>query len=202
MQDFVFYSKEFDLIKLAETEKNLGSKEVVLCRNFSEKELTELKLPFSEKGKLPKTNEKKFPVKFFTCHLLVKADSRELNKFKNKTDFIGVLGGTPLLNSFAVSNKKIDFLFKPCLEGRLSFDTGIARTAKQNKTKIIIPFSQFFDSKTSLIRNYAFCLKLMKKFKLNVKVVSFAKTINDLRSVKDLESFKLFLEKKYMRIKE
>ncbi len=193
MQDFIFYSNEFDLIKLAETEKSLGNKEIVLCRNFSDKDLIELK---------EKINSNKFPVKFFTCHLLLKSDSKELNKFKNKTDFIGVLGGNPLLNSFAVSNKRIDFLFKPCMEGRLSFDTGIARIAKQNKTEIIIPFSQFFNSKTSLIRNYVFCLKIMKKFKLNVKVVSFGKTLNELRSVKDLESFKNFLEKKYKRIKE
>ena len=124
---------------------------------------------------------------------------KELNKFRNKTDFIAVLGGNVSSNSFAASSKKIDFLIKPCIEGRLSFDTAIARTAKENQTELIIPFSQFLENsgKTSLARNYSFCLKIANKFKLNPKVVSFAKNINGLRSLNDLEYFKKFLEKKF-----
>ncbi len=196
MQDFIFYSEKFDLKQLAEKEKQLGNAEVVLCRNFSEKELNELK---------KELEEKKFSVKFFTCHLLLKANSKELNVFKNRTDFVGVLGGNVFLNNFAVSNKKIDFLFKPCVEGRLSFDTATARIAKENKTQILIPFSQFLKKdylNISLLRNYSFSLKLMKKFKLNARVISFASNISELRSLKDLESFKGFLEKKYEKVVE
>jgi len=194
--DFVFYSEEFNLIELAETEKLLGNTEVVLCSNFSEKQLSELK---------EKLNQK-FPVKFLTCFLLLKNDSMQLNKFKNKTDFTAVLGGNPNLNNFAVSNKKTDFLIKPCVEGRLVFDTAIARTAKENNTKIIIPFSQFLNinpsKRVSLIKNYSFCLKITKKFKLNPEVVSFAQSVKELRSVKNLEEFKAFLEKKYQKVFE
>ncbi|MBU2475978.1 hypothetical protein KKG83_00745 [Candidatus Micrarchaeota archaeon] len=191
MQDFVFYSKEFFLEKLAEKEKMLGNNEVVLCRNFTEKELIELK---------KQLGETKFPVKFFSCFLLLNSNSKELNKFKNKTDFIGVLGGSVQLNNFAVSSK-IDFLIQPCVEGRLVFDTATARLAKENNTKILIPFSQFLHAnetkKVSLGKNYCFFLKIAKKFKLNPRVISFAAKEKELRSVKDLQAFKGFLEKKF-----
>ncbi len=191
MQDFVFYSNKFNLNDLAEKEKSLGNNEVVLCKNFSDAELAELKNKLKEK----------FSVKFFTCFLLLKMNSKELNKFKNKTDFIGVLGGNVSINKFAVTDKRIDFLIKPCIEGRLSFDTAIARIAKENSTEILIPFSQFlnsgYSSRVSLTKNYVFCLKIAKKFKLNYSVISFAGNLNELRSLKDLQSFKNFLEKKF-----
>lgn len=192
MKEFILYSNSFELHELALAEKKLENKEVVLCKTFSEKELSELK---------EKIKKQKFSVKFFACHLLVKSNSKELNKFKNKTDFIGVLGGNVSVNKFAVSSKKIDFLLAPCNEGRLTFDTAIARTARENKTEILIPFSQFLNSsyskRVSLTKNYSFMLKLSKKFKLNTRVVSFAKDFSELRSIEDLESFKKFLEKKF-----
>ncbi len=197
MKDFVFYSSEFNLSELAEKETQLENHEVVLCKNFSEKELQELK---------EKTRKEKFSVKFFFCHLLFKSDSKEINKFKNKADFIGVFGGNVSLNKFAVSNKKIDFLFAPCSEGKLTFDTAIARIAKENSTEILIPFSSFLNAvhskRVSLAKNYSFMLKLSSKFKLNVLVVSFAKNFFELRSVKELEAFKSFLEKKFEKIIE
>ncbi|MFH1895390.1 MAG: RNase P subunit p30 family protein [archaeon] len=196
MQDIVFYSSEFNLSELAEKQKLLGNTEVVLCRNFSDKELNELK----EKLK------QSFPVKFFSCYLMLKNDSRELNSFKNKTDFIAVLGGNPCINNFAVSSKKIDFLIRPCAEGRLVFDTALARLSKENNTKIIIPFSQFLGAdshkRISLTKNYAFLLKIAKKFKLNPGIVSFAESINELRSVEELQEFKKFLEKKFEQVTE
>jgi len=195
MKDFVLYSVKFDLHELAEAQKSLGNNEVVLCRNFTEKELAELK---------EKLKKEKFPVRFFTCYLLYKSSSKELNKFKGKADFIGVVGGAVSVNKFAVSSRQIDFLFAPCSYGRLTFDTAIARTAKQNKTEILIPFLQFLDaghsSMVSLSKNYSFMLKLARKFKLNVSVVSFAGNLAELRSMEDLKAFKSFLERKFEKI--
>jgi RNase P/RNase MRP subunit p30 len=198
VRDIVFYSGKFSALKqLAETQKLLGNNEVVLCSNFSAKGLQELK---------SELNKENFAVKFFSCYLLLNSSSKELNKFKYKTDFIAVLGGSIALNNFAVSNKKIDFLLRPCLQGRFSFDTALIKKAKDNKTEIVVPFSQFLHSsqadRISLTKNYSFLLKIAKKFKLHLRIASFAQTLNELRSVNDLEEFKKFLEKKFERVSQ
>jgi len=183
MKDLVFYNNSLDLNELIKTAKALDTNSIILCKNFhSLKELDELR---------KKLSSLKFD--FQLCHVMLSTNSRQLNQFKNKAEFIAVFGGNPELNKFAVSSKQIDFLLSPVSFGRLSIDTAIARTAAENNSKIVFIFADFLNSfglkRMQLFKNSFFCMKLLKKFKCTPSIVSGAERIEEMRSMHDLPAF-------------
>lgn len=127
------------------------------------------------------------------CLLLDKPDSRAVQRFRGKADFIAVRGGNPMLNKFAVSTKGVDFLLMPCDAGKLSFDTAIARLSAENNVPIAVSFADFLrcgkQKRSLLLKNYFMVVKLMKKFRANALFFSGAGKAEELRAVKDLAAF-------------
>jgi len=137
---------------------------------------------------------KKEPLAFYFCHILDKADYNEVKKFKQKADLIAVQGGDVGINKFAVSNKLVDILLMPCDSHKLTFDTALARLAKQNNTRIGILFSNFLETKhgferTMLFKQYIFVTRLLKKFKVDALFFSGAKKTTQMRNPEDLSAF-------------
>lgn len=176
--DLVFFENSLDLKAFAKK----FSQEFIICKAFkNDFELKQLK----EKAKAEN---------FKTCHLMLNANMQELQKFRQKTDFIAVFGKNIQRNKFAVSSDKVDFLLMPCSTAKKpEFDAALARLAGENKVCIAIFFSEFLNAKPEelqdLLRNYIFVLRLCKKFKIQVAVFSGAKSVQELRQVKDFASF-------------
>ena len=184
MIDLVFFG---DLEELKKYGEKLGIDSYIIAENFKdEKELLELK----DKIKKEKLN-------FKICKILEKPDSRELNFFKGKADFIAVRGSSVALNNFAVSNRGIDFLLQPVGSGKLEFDTAIARVAADRAVPIAFLFSEYLNAnpfqRSLLFKNSFLAVKLMKRFKANAFFFSGAKEVDELRAVEDLSSFAVML---------
>lgn len=176
--DLVFFDNSADL-KLFSRKFN---QEFIVCRQFkNDFELKQLK----ERAKLDG---------FKTCHLLLNSNQQELQKFRQKVDFIAVFGKNIQRNKFACSSSKVDFLLMPCSTAKKpEFDSALARLASDNKVCIALLFSEFLNANPSelqdLLRNYIFVLKLCKKFKIKTAVFSGAKSAQEIRQVKDFASF-------------
>ena len=183
MNDLVFYHNSLNLNELIQIAKSLNTKTIILAKNFhSIKEAEDLR---------KKVSSYKFDFKL--CHLMLSSNSKQLSQFKNKVEFVAVLGGNVELNKFAVSSKQIDFLLAPITFGRLSVDTAIARIAAENDKRIIFLFSDFLNSfglkRMQLFRNAFFSMKLFKKFKVTSSIFSGAEYLDELRSLEDLSVF-------------
>lgn len=196
MTDLVYFNeKNFpDLKELISLENRIGNKGLILLKKFSsEKEAKELREK-AEKA-INELKIKGFDLKL--AHLITKTDAREVRKFKGKVDLIAVEGGNVTINKFAVSAAGINLLLNPYKEGRLSFDTAIARIASENRVKVGITFSLFLQARgfnrINLFKNYSFIVKLIQKFKAPVKIFSGASELNEVRSIKDLNAFMVLL---------
>lgn len=181
--DLVFIDKAEDLGAVKTLSKELGNDSVIVAKTFhSVAELEALK------KELQKQN-----FTFFTCHVMEKPDANELRTFRNRADFIAVIGGTANANKFAVSTRGIDFLLSPAQAQKPEFDTAIANTAFQNSKPIGIIFSDFLNEKgkgrSMALKNYIFIVKLLKKYRVNALFFSGAGSLNELRSVKNLSAF-------------
>lgn len=176
--DIVFFDSLQDLKLLG---KKL-SQELAVCRAFrNDFELKQLKERLSGSG-------------VRVCHLMQSANQQELQKLRQKVDFIAVYGKNVQRNKFACSTGNIDFLLMPCSASKKpEFDAGLARLAFENKVCIALSFSEFLNASSSelndLLRNYIFILRLCKKFRLQVAVFSCARTPSESRQVKDFASF-------------
>ena len=178
---------QFDNLQAIEKHsKFLNAGTYIIARSFkSEGELSELN------SKIKKFNGK--TITFKTCHIIEKPDMKQIQKFRGKTDFIAVRGGTPEMNKFALSHKGVNFLLQPCISGKLGFDTALARTAKENKVPVAVPFSQFLNSRgrerSMLFKNYLMAVKIMRRFKVPVMFFSCARNGNELRAPENFTSF-------------
>ncbi|MFH1544846.1 MAG: RNase P subunit p30 family protein [archaeon] len=196
MIDLIYFNEKAfpDLKELIDLEKRIGNKGVILAKKFSsEKEAKELKEKTEKTIKELKI--KGFDLKL--AHLITKTDAKETRKFKGKIDLIAVEGGDVTINKFAVSTAGINLLLNPYKEGKLSFDTAIARIASENKVAVGITFSHFLQSRgfnrINSFKNYSFIVKLIQKFKIPVNVFSGATELNEIRSIKDLNAFLVLL---------
>lgn len=184
MIDLVFFD---DLKVLKKYSREFGTDNYIIAKNFkSERELQELK----EKIKREKLS-------FTICKILEKANSKELNLFNGKADFIAVRGGTPELNKFAVSSRGVDLLLQPINSGKLGFDVGIARIAAENNVPVAFLFSPYLNAtpfqRSMVFKNSFLAVKLMLRFRANALFFSGANEGGELRAVKDLSSFAVLL---------
>ncbi len=184
MVDLVFFD---DLKELKKYGKELDNDKIIIAKNFKdEKELKELK------GKIKKESQN-----FRICKVLEKPDSKELNMFKGKADFIAVMGNSTELNNFAVSARGVDFLLQPVGSGKLEFDSAIARGAAERNVPIAFLFSEYLGAgpfkRTMLFKNSFLAVKLMKRFRANALFFSGAGGVDGLRAVNDLSSFAVLL---------
>lgn len=132
------------------------------------------------------------------CHLLKGTNDREINVFKGKSDFVGIMGGEYKKNAFAVQSKRLDFLFMPSREW-LDFDKQSAVNAKLHGVCVGVFFSYFLNAdkveKQRMFRNYSMIARLCEKTGAEFKVFSGAHNEKELRELKDLEDFKKLLLK-------
>ncbi|MFH1586959.1 MAG: RNase P subunit p30 family protein [Candidatus Diapherotrites archaeon] len=163
----------------------LGNDSVIVCTS-SEKELSELN-----------KNIRKSKFQFRSCFILRENDMKQLRKAKSKSDMVAVYGGTPEMNKFAASHKEVDLLINAVDSGKLSFDTAIARTLKDNKVCFGILFSGFLNvrGKNAALfwKNYFLAVKMLKKFRVNFCLFSGAKEKDEIRSVEDLAALAIVL---------
>ncbi|AJF60828.1 MAG: hypothetical protein J4224_04735 [Candidatus Diapherotrites archaeon] len=177
-----------DFGKIAAIANDLGINEIVIAKDFSEKELEELK------KEIPKQK-----LKFFTCKVLEKTDAKALKRFRGKADFVAVKGSTVQLNKFAVASK-VDFLLQPIDSGKLRFDTAIARVAMQNNVRVCFLFSEFLEAKpfqrALMLKNAFMVSKLARKFGCSLQVFSGATSEWEMRHERGLQNFLKSLEEK------
>ncbi len=177
----LIYAENFPLKEAVSAAKKLGIKRLILAKHFSpEKELTGLK---------KEASAIKFPFSF--CHLA--ENPKEVNSFKGKADFLAIVGGDVSSNKFAVSNKQVDFLLEPVSPGRLTVDTGLCRTAKDNSKPLAFTLSRYLNAsrgeRVGLFRNGFFSVKLLKKFRVNALFFSGAGKKEEMRSAEELKAF-------------
>jgi len=179
--DLVFFKLSEKQLQQA---KKLGVQEIVYCNSFS----AGSKIPNSSKN-------------FSTAHLVKKPNAKEVQRMKEKVDYIVALGGTLEQNRFAAVTRGADFLLSPCSSGKLQFDTAIGRICKEHGTKILVPISDFFKVKdfdrAMLFKNYLMTVKIASKFKIPVEIVSGAGNKMQIRSRDDLDAFGEMLGVKY-----
>ena len=93
--DLVFIDSPKELEGLKKLSNELGNDSVIVAKTFhSVAELESLK---KEMQKLNFT--------FFTCHVMEKPNPDELRTFRNRADFIAVIGGSANSNKFAGSTR-------------------------------------------------------------------------------------------------
>lgn len=178
MIDLVYFT---DLKAIEKQAKKFGLKKVIIAQRFSDKSLNELR---------EKVSKTKFGFKL--CHVLEKADLKELRKFRQKTGLIAVKGGSPKMNGFAVQNR-VDLLLSPVTSDKLGFDVSTARIAGERKTKIVFALNEFRKLKgfwaSQLWKNYLMAAKICRKRKNQCLFFSGAGNEKEMRSIKEMVSF-------------
>jgi len=173
------------LEEIEELSKKFKDDAVIVTKNFSEAELKE----FNSK-------KRKSKVKLFSCKVLEKKDSKEIQKFRKLADFVAVRGGTIEMNSWA-ANQKVDLLLQPFSVNKNAFDLATANVLRDNKVFTCFLFNEFLEAKgfgqTQLMKNAILCLKLVEKADAPLLFVSGAREKLQLRAAKDLSSFGVFL---------
>ena len=182
MRDIVFFD---DLKVLQKHAKYLDVDNYIIAKKFRDSnEIKELKQNSD----------------FEICHLIDSNNQKEVNRFQNFADCIAVLGGDVTVNKFAASSKHVDFLIRPVIADKLSFDTGIANLLLQNEITVVLPFSQILNAnsfqRTMLFRNYIFTAKICKKFGIDFEIMSCAGNEHELRTPEDLLALQKLLEAK------
>jgi RNase P/RNase MRP subunit p30 len=185
--DLVFFE---DFALISATAKKLKEKEIIIAKHFSnEKEIAELK---------KKAGKEK--LKIFFCHVLQGNDEKAAKQFKQLVDFVGVFGGNIAANKFAISNRQVDFLFQPVGKERFEFDSALANCARDNNVAVVALFSDFLNASqydlVSLFRNWFLLQKVCAQANAELKIFSGAKSIVEMRSSQDLESFIALLKQK------
>lgn len=132
---------------------------------------------------------------FFTCHLLNKIDTREIQSFSNAADFVAVKGGTLEKNFTAVTTKGVDFLLNSFGSG-VTFDAAMANRAKENKTAIVFMLSEIWESKNpvAVLKHYRQLAIICKKKKVPFLVATGAKDESQLRNPLNLSSVGALLD--------
>jgi len=175
--DLVFFDSVPDLKLLA---KKLGQ-DFIVCKAFkNDFELKQLREKLAGTG-------------FKTCHLMQNANMQELQKFRQKADYIAVYGKNVQRNKFACSTDRVDFLLMPCSDSKKpEFDAGLARLAAENNVCIALCFSEMLNAGPRMLedyfRNYIFTFKVCKKYNVPFTVFSAAKTASEARQAKDFSS--------------
>ena len=180
MQDLIRFT---DLSKAVDIGKKLGIQELILAKNFSEKELSDLK------EEVKKLNTK---MQFKFCLIVDHKSVSNIHKLKSKVDFVAMEGKDISTSKNALSNKLVDFLLMPFSGDKEFFDTALANLALQNKVSIVLSFSDVLNSSTSQfdlhLKNYLLLVKICKKYKVNLHVFSGARNEYEMRSTKNLSS--------------
>ncbi|MFH1751868.1 MAG: RNase P subunit p30 family protein [archaeon] len=131
------------------------------------------------------------------CFVLGKADGSELRKQRQKFELIAVNPMSLQDCKFAVSSKQVDLLFNPFQSKKTLFDIALAKLAKQNNVFIALNFSELlnksFSETTYLMEKIKALILLCNKVKFSLLIFSGAKTVEELRSVQDLQAFLEFL---------
>lgn len=178
--DIVFpKGNEKELIELS---KKLGFTSIILCYNFFDKEF----FKFISKEKGVKTA------------LLVK-NQTEAQRYKGKADYLVGVGERALFEnknvSFITNLENIDK--KDSVHYRKSgLNQVLCKIAKEKKKTILINFNLLLNARDAgvvlgrMLQNVRF----MEKYKVSYQVISGAQYWYEMRSRKDLESFKLFLK--------
>ena len=178
MADLILFS---DFNELAKAFAFTGN-EFIAAGNFSEKQIDGLK------GAAKKTG-----LKISFCKVLDRPDPGQLQRFRNKADYIAVDGKDLQLNRFACSTKGVDFLLQPFDSGKLYFDVSMARTAAANNVAIAFLFSDFLDAQGSrlslLMKNAATVSKIVKRGRAKLLIFSGAANKWELRSEENLGEF-------------
>ena len=178
MQDFVRF---FDLNVIEETAVFTGT-EIIVAGDFQEKQLSEL---------MQQSKDLQHNFKF--CKILGKPDQKELQRFKNKADYIAVDGADMQLNKFACSTKGVDFLLQPFDDGKLYFDVSMARLAAVNNVKIAFLFSGFLKANgprlSLMLKNAATVSRLVKRARAQQVIFSGASNKWEMRSKENLNEF-------------
>ena len=137
------------------------------------------------------------PSGVFICKLVSKKDHAEIQKFRNISDFIAVLGSSPEICAWAANSKGVDLLLQPFNSEKCFLDLQTTNVLRDKGVSVAFLFSEFLDCdglrQSQLLKNASSALKLCEKAGSNVLFFSGAKNAKNLRAVKDLSSFAVML---------
>lgn len=101
-------------------------------------------------------------------------------------------GGSLRLNQAIVRKKGVQILLDPVTPKAKEFDTAIAQVAKDNGVAIGISLAQILDAvgpdRVRLLKNLFHLIKICKKMKNDVVIVSGARNVYEMRAPKELAS--------------
>ncbi len=153
----------------------LNIKTVYVLREVSKKE--DFKAPFEI--------HKSHQVTFKKAYLL---KDLSLLHFYKGDDLLLVESGSLKNNTLISTNKNVDFLKDP-LSDKLSFDEQNARSCSQNKIKVVFDINKLRGKdKNQAIKQSSFIINLLKIHSVDMFFVTFAKTKEDLVSIKPILS--------------
>ncbi|HIH10028.1 MAG TPA: hypothetical protein HA254_05170 [Candidatus Diapherotrites archaeon] len=135
--------------------------------------------------------------KLYSCKVLERNDSSELQRFSKKADFLAAKGFSPQMCSWAANSKGIKLLMQPFSPERCFIDLETANVLAGNGVFVVIFFSDFLEAKglklSQLIKNACACVKICTSAGAKIMLASGAKSEHQLRQAKDLSSFGVLL---------
>lgn len=117
-----------------------------------------------------------------------------VTKYRNKVDFISVLGGKNEVNRSVLENRQIDVLSRPYYKRK---DSGInhvlAKEALKNQVAIELSFkdvlTNFLSYRAKILSHFRDIILLYRKFKFPLIISTSSENIFDIRSPRDISSF-------------
>lgn len=114
-----------------------------------------------------------------------------VNKYRNKTSYLSVLGGDLKINRGVCENIKIDVLSRPYYKRH---DSGmnhvLAKEAVKNNVAIELCFrdilNQHLKYRANVIASFKEILKFHRKFKFPIILTTDSKSLYDMRSTRDI----------------
>lgn len=119
---------------------------------------------------------------------------KTVNKFRKKSDFISVFGGSNEINREVLENRRIDVLSRPYYKKN---DCGInqvlAKESLKNQVAIELCFKDilinFLSYRAKVISNFRDIINLQRKFEFPLVISTGSENIFDVRSTRDITSF-------------
>ncbi|VVB99784.1 Ribonuclease P protein component 3 [uncultured archaeon] len=179
--------QSIDASRISFLSVQLSESKVIVAGDFSQEGLSKFT---AEKASV---SSSKAGVDFFSCKILAKKDSAELQRFLKSCDFIAVRGSSPEMCSWAANSKGVDLLLQPFSPEKCFLDVQTANVLRDSNVFVCILFSDFLECDGfrlgQLLKNAAICLRLCENAGTGVLLVSGAKNESQLRASKDMYSF-------------
>lgn len=119
---------------------------------------------------------------------------KTVNRFRNKSDFISVFGGTNEINRASLENRHVDVLSRPYYKkSDCGLNHVLAKEAFKNQVAIELCFkdvlTNFLSYRAKVLANFRDIIALQRKFEFPLIITTGSENIFDIRSPIDISNF-------------